>query len=56
MTEPRGTGGVGYDPVFLPDGYDRTFGEMSVTEKNAISHRARASEKMVEYLKEQVIP
>ncbi len=54
ITEPRGTDGFGYDPVFLPDGYDRTFGEMSVTEKNAISHRARVLEKMVAYLKKQV--
>lgn len=53
--EPRGTDGFGYDPVFLPDGHDQTFGEMSVVEKNAISHRARALEKMVTYLKAQVV-
>lgn len=41
-TERRGTGGFGYDPVFLPDGSSRTFGEMSLEDKNAISHRARA--------------
>ena len=48
---PRGTSGFGYDPVFLPDGYDRTFGEMEATEKHGweagrgdlgLSHRARA--------------
>ncbi len=47
---PRGTAGFGYDPIFLPDGYDRTFGEMSSEEKHgipadgslALSHRARA--------------
>lgn len=50
----RGTGGFGYDPVFLPDGYDRTFAEMSMEEKNAISHRSRALTKMVAYLKDQI--
>ncbi|QJW87975.1 RdgB/HAM1 family non-canonical purine NTP pyrophosphatase [Spirosoma taeanense] len=54
LEEPRGNGGFGYDPVFLPDGSDRTFAEMSMVEKNAISHRSRALAKMVAYLKEQV--
>ncbi|QHV98645.1 RdgB/HAM1 family non-canonical purine NTP pyrophosphatase [Spirosoma endbachense] len=54
LLEPRGAGGFGYDPVFLPDGHDRTFAEMSIQEKNAISHRSRALTKMVAYLKEQV--
>lgn len=53
-TEPRGTDGFGYDPVFLPDGYELTFGEMGVAAKNRISHRARALQKMVAYLNEQV--
>jgi XTP/dITP diphosphohydrolase len=39
---PRGAGGFGYDPMFQPRGHDRTFGEMSVAEKHALSHRARA--------------
>ena len=39
---PRGTGGFGYDPLFVPDGYERTFAEMPAAEKNRISHRARA--------------
>jgi XTP/dITP diphosphohydrolase len=39
---PRGDRGFGYDPIFLPDGYEQTFGEMSPEEKDAISHRARA--------------
>ena len=42
-TEPRGTGGFGYDPAFVPEGESRTVGEMSAGEKDAISHRARAA-------------
>lgn len=53
LTEPRGTGGFGYDPIFLPDGYDRTFAEMSVADKNQISHRARALAQLVVFLKNQ---
>ena len=41
----RGRGGFGYDPIFQPDGFDRTFAEMGSTEKNRISHRARALRK-----------
>lgn len=55
LPEPRGTGGFGYDPLFLPNGRDRTFAEMSPTEKNGVSHRSRALTKMVAYLKEQVV-
>ncbi|CUH39418.1 Non-canonical purine NTP pyrophosphatase [Jannaschia seosinensis] len=43
----RGETGHGYDPIFMPDGHDRTFGEMDAAEKNAISHRAVAVAKMV---------
>lgn len=39
---PRGPGGFGYDPIFVPDGFDRTFGEMTADEKRAISHRTLA--------------
>jgi XTP/dITP diphosphohydrolase len=39
---PRGATGFGYDPIFQPQGYDRTFGELSASEKNTMSHRARA--------------
>lgn len=46
---PRGSGGFGYDPMFQPSGYDKTFGEIPPEEKQAISHRARAVEKLVEY-------
>lgn len=48
---PAGTGGFGYDPVFLPDGYSRTFGELSGEVKNKISHRRRALDKMLVYLR-----
>lgn len=41
-TQPRGTDGFGYDPVFQPMGYEKTFAEMSTQEKNAISHRGKA--------------
>ena len=46
-----GCGGFGYDPLFIPDGYDCTFAEMSADEKNAISHRGRAVQKLVKVLK-----
>ncbi|MFD2572564.1 RdgB/HAM1 family non-canonical purine NTP pyrophosphatase [Spirosoma soli] len=55
LHEPRGEGGFGYDPVFLPDGYDQTFAEMSMTQKGAISHRSRALAKMVAYLEKQLV-
>jgi XTP/dITP diphosphohydrolase len=42
LSAPRGKSGFGYDPVFLPEGFDRTFAEMTLAEKNAISHRGRA--------------
>ncbi|MDD3718520.1 MAG: XTP/dITP diphosphatase [Actinomycetota bacterium] len=41
-TAPRGEGGFGYDPVFVPDGMERTMAELSLEEKNAVSHRGRA--------------
>ena len=50
ITEKRGTNGFGYDPIFLPDGKIRTFAEMELTEKNTVSHRARAFEKLKEFL------
>jgi XTP/dITP diphosphohydrolase len=48
--ERAGAAGFGYDPIFQPDGYDITFAEMSLDEKNGISHRAKAVEKLVEFL------
>ena len=51
IEEYRGTGGFGYDPVFVPDGFGATFAEMPLEEKNAISHRARAVEKLAEFLR-----
>jgi XTP/dITP diphosphohydrolase len=49
-SEPRGTSGFGYDPVFVPEGYDLSFGELEPVIKNQISHRARALERVREYL------
>lgn len=48
--ERAGNGGFGYDPVFQPDGYDQTFAEMTLEQKNAISHRALAVDHLVEFL------
>ena len=48
---PRGTNGFGYDPLFIPDGYDKTFAELSDAIKNRISHRARALMQTKEFLK-----
>jgi XTP/dITP diphosphohydrolase len=51
LHEKRGKEGFGYDPVFLPDGYDLSFAEMSLEVKNKISHRARAIQKLIDHLK-----
>lgn len=49
-TEPRGTDGFGYDPIFIPEGSNRTFAEMTAAEKNAISHRKRATDALLQLL------
>lgn len=48
--DPSGKEGFGYDPVFIPDGSTKTFAEMTLEEKNAFSHRARALKKLVDFL------
>lgn len=50
ISEERGTNGFGYDPLFVPDGFDQTFAELSNSIKNQISHRARALRKTREFL------
>lgn len=50
LPERHGTDGFGYDPVFMPDGYNLSFAEMSEYDKNAISHRGRAMRKMMDFI------
>lgn len=50
ISDRRGVKGFGYDSVFLPKNFDRTFAEMEMQEKNSISHRAKAVEKLVDFL------
>jgi XTP/dITP diphosphohydrolase len=52
LTEPRGQQGFGYDPVFVPDGSDRSFAEMTLEEKNRFSHRKKAADKLVLFLQQ----
>lgn len=52
---PVGTNGFGYDPIFQPDGYDITFAEMELAEKNKISHRALAMQQLIAFLKVQAV-
>lgn len=54
IEERRGTGGFGYDAVFIPEGFSRTFAEMSLEEKNQLSHRAQAVKKLIAFLKESL--
>lgn len=51
LEEKRGKEGFGYDPVFMPDGYSKTFAEMELNKKNEISHRAKAVQQLVNWLK-----
>ena len=50
-----GEGGFGYDSIFIPDGYEQTFAELSLDIKNAISHRGKAMKKLVAFLREQIV-
>ena len=50
LTDKKGDSGFGYDPIFQPDGFETTFAEMNLTDKNKISHRGLAVRKLVEYL------
>lgn len=52
LASPRGTGGFGYDPVFVPAGSDRTFAEMTMEEKNGFSHRKKAADQLIVFLKQ----
>ena len=51
--EKMGEAGFGYDPIFVPEGYDMSFAQMGSEEKNRISHRYRATEKLSKHLKEK---
>jgi XTP/dITP diphosphohydrolase len=51
INEKRGEQGFGYDPIFLPEGYNKTFAELPLSEKNKISHRARAINNLVNFIK-----
>jgi XTP/dITP diphosphohydrolase len=55
IREPYGAGGFGYDPVFVPTGSNRTFAEMTMAEKNELSHRKKAADKLVLFMHKQVL-
>jgi len=50
VSKPRGSGGFGFDPIFVPEGFNLTFAEMGIEEKNSISHRGRALRQLKEFL------
>lgn len=53
LTKKQGDSGFGYDPIFMPNGYTKSFAEMDMIEKGSISHRGKAIQKLVTFLKEQ---
>ncbi|MGC6422962.1 MAG: RdgB/HAM1 family non-canonical purine NTP pyrophosphatase [Flavobacteriaceae bacterium] len=53
LTHKRGTGGFGYDPIFVPEGYQKTFAELSPLIKNKIGHRGKALQKMIRFFEER---
>jgi XTP/dITP diphosphohydrolase len=55
IREPRGTGGFGYDPIFVPDGFDRTSAELEPAEKDAISHRGRAFRALADVIRTHLL-
>jgi beta-galactosidase len=55
IKEAKGTNGFGYDPIFLPDGYTKTIAELPEDEKNRISHRSKALNKVIEYIQNTII-
>lgn len=52
--EPRGAKGFGFDPIFIPDGYEKTFAEMDTEQKNELSHRAKAFRDLFEWLRQRL--
>lgn len=53
--EERGSNGFGFDPIFVPDGHDKTYAEMSIKMKNSLSHRSKAAEAFVDFFKKKNI-